>query len=99
MPTYDEVVSSRRRGSRMGFARCEIQVVPDHTFPQSINMVMSRSLAEKLHLAHFPVLVKFGSKDAKVWIAVYSSVSSLMRLSSRLTRSLRLPDHHTFSAS
>ncbi|SFF98612.1 YheC/D like ATP-grasp [Planifilum fulgidum] len=83
----------------MGFARCEIQVVPDHTFPQSINMVMSRSLAEKLHLAHFPVWVKFGSKVAKGWIAVHSAKSSLIRISSKLARSLRLPDHLSLCAS
>ena len=77
----------------MGIARCEIQVVPDHTFPQSINMVMSRSLAEKLNIADFPVWIKFGSRVSKGWIAVHSAKSSLIRISSQLARSLKLPDH------
>jgi glutathione synthase/RimK-type ligase-like ATP-grasp enzyme len=83
----------------MGIARCEIQVVPDHTFPQSINMVMSRTLAEKLHLSQFPVWIKFGSRVAKGWIAIHSAKSPLIRISSQLARSLKLPDHLSICAS
>lgn len=82
----------------MGFARCEIQVVPDDTFPQHINMVMSRTLAEKLHISHFPVWLKFGSSVAKGWIDVHSAKSRLIRVSSQLARTLRLPDHITICA-
>lgn len=83
----------------MGFARCEIQVVPDRIFPQRINMIMSRTLADKLRISHLPVWVKFGSRAAKGWIAVHSAKSPLIRVSSQLARSLRLPDHLSVCAS
>lgn len=86
-------------GIPMGFARCEIQVVPDNTFPKRINMVMSRSLADKLHISHFPVWVKFGSKVAKGWIAVHSTKSPLIRISSQLSQALRLSEHLSVCAS
>lgn len=83
----------------MGFARCEIQVVPDNTFPKRINMVMSRSLADKLHISQFPVWVKFGSRVAKGWIAVHPTKSSLIRISSQLSQALRLSEHLSVCAS
>ncbi len=83
----------------MGFVRCEIQVVPDNTFPQRINMVMSRTLADKLHITHFPVWVKFGSRAAKGWVAVHGTKSPLIRISSQLSQALRLSEHLSVYAS
>ena len=59
-------------------------------------MVMSRS--RRNNIADFPVWINL-DREFQRWIAVHSAKSSLIRISSKLARSLRLPDHLSLCAS
>jgi glutathione synthase/RimK-type ligase-like ATP-grasp enzyme len=74
----------------MGQARVQIQILPDHVFPESIQLIMSRSLAKLLGINTQPFLVTYGLATAPASLAVSRMSGNLIRMSSRLASRLRM---------
>ncbi len=82
----------------MGLSRVQIQILPESQFPGNTNMVMSRTLAKKLEIHSQPFWVTFGSAAGTGYIALISTNSNLIRMSSRLAAELRMTNQPLINA-
>ncbi|MBN2908973.1 YheC/YheD family protein [Polycladomyces sp. WAk] len=74
----------------MGQHRVQIQIVPNRYFPPQMNMVISRHLAQKLHLEHYTIWTAFGSAAGTGLVALTQTQSPLIRISASLAHHLHL---------
>jgi glutathione synthase/RimK-type ligase-like ATP-grasp enzyme len=74
----------------MGQHRVQIQIVPNRYFPPQMNMVISRHLAQKLHLQHHVIWTAFGSAAGTGLVALTQTQSPLIRISASLAHRLHL---------
>ncbi|MBA4495252.1 YheC/YheD family protein [Paenactinomyces guangxiensis] len=82
----------------MGLSRVQIQILPERQFPRNVNMVMSRSLAQKLEIKTQPFWVTYGSAAESGMIALSPIHSNLIRMSSRLASQLRMTNQSLINA-
>ncbi|WP_124726909.1 YheC/YheD family protein [Staphylospora marina] len=74
----------------MGQARVQIQILPDHVFPEGTQLIMSRSLASILNIRSNPFLITFGAASSVARIAASRSGGNLIRVSSTLAAKLNM---------
>lgn len=74
----------------MGQHRVQIQIVPNRYFPPQMNMVISRYLAQKLHLQQHNIWTAFGSAAGTGLVALTQTQSPLIRISASLAQRLHL---------
>lgn len=82
----------------MGLTKVQIQVSPERQFPDNVNMVMSRTLAQKLEIRSQPFWVTFGSAADTATLAFSRTNSNLIRINSRLASSLRMTNQSLINA-
>jgi len=77
----------------MGHARVEIQILPDHHFPNNINLVMSRALAKKLGIDSHPIWITYGTAVSSSRLALSNINQTSIRMSDRLAARLKFASH------
>ncbi|TCS96775.1 YheC/YheD family protein [Hazenella coriacea] len=82
----------------MGRSRIQIQILPERHFPEKVNLVMSKSLAQKLGIRTQPFWVTYGSATSTGVLALHSNQSSLIRMSNQLASHLLMTNQTSIYA-
>lgn len=82
----------------MGRSRVQIQILPERQFPERTNLVMSKSLAQKLGIRTQPFWVTYGSATVTGTLALHSNHSNLIRMSNQLASHLRMTNQTSIYA-
>lgn len=74
----------------MGQERIDIQILPDRYFPHPIQLIMSKTLANRLGIHSHPIWVTYGSNVATGYIGILSKMNaSTIRISESLAKKLK----------